>query len=44
MLRACPREKEVKELVERGRWPVAEATAPELHAHISQCRSCRELE
>jgi hypothetical protein len=43
MLLACSREKEVKELVERGQWPVAEATAPDLHAHISGCRSCREL-
>ena len=43
MLRTCPREKEVKGLVERGQWPVAEATAPELHAHISHCRSCGEL-
>jgi hypothetical protein len=43
MLRSCPREKEVKELVERGQWPVAAATAPELRAHVSGCRSCSEL-
>ncbi|HEX4757068.1 MAG TPA: hypothetical protein VH308_03765 [Terracidiphilus sp.] len=43
MLRSCPREKEVKELVERGQWPVAAATAPELRAHVSGCRSCGEL-
>ena len=43
MLRACPREREVKELVERGQWPVVEATAPELYAHIRHCRSCEEL-
>ena len=43
MLRSCPREKEVKELVERGQWPVAAATEPELRAHVSGCRSCSEL-
>lgn len=43
MLRACPREKEVKELVERGQWPVAAATAPELRAHVDGCRSCGDL-
>jgi hypothetical protein len=43
MLGSCPREKEVKELVERGQWPVAAATAPEVRAHVSGCRSCREL-
>ena len=43
MLRTCPREKEVKELVERGQWPVAAATEPELCAHVSGCRSCGEL-
>lgn len=41
MLRACPREKEVKEIVERGQWP--QACAPELRAHVDSCRSCREL-
>jgi len=43
MLRACPRDKEVKELVERGQWPVAAATAPELRAHVDGCRSCGDL-
>ena len=42
-LTPCPREKEVKELVERGQWPVAAATAPELHAHVAGCRSCSEF-
>jgi hypothetical protein len=41
MLRACPREKEVKELVERGQWP--QACAPELRAHVGGCRCCSEL-
>src|ERR1035438_4613488 len=41
MLRRCPREKEVKELVERGHWP--QACAPELRAHVNDCRSCGEL-
>lgn len=42
-LSACPREKEVKALVERGQWPAAVTTAPELHAHVRGCRSCNEL-
>lgn len=42
-LTPCPREKEVKELVERGQWPVVAATAPELHAHVNGCRSCSEF-
>lgn len=42
-LSACPREKEVKDLVERGQWPVVAATTPELRAHVAGCRSCREL-
>ena len=43
MLRSCPREKEVRELVERGQWPVAATTAPELCAHVGGCSSCSEL-
>ena len=43
MLRTCPREKDVKELVELGQWSVAAATAAELRAHVDGCRSCREL-
>ena len=41
MLRSCPREREVKELVARGHWP--QACAPELRAHVNQCRSCGDL-
>ncbi len=41
MLRSCPREAEVKALVERGQWP--QACAPELRAHVDSCRSCSEL-
>jgi hypothetical protein len=41
MLRSCPREAEVKALVERGQWP--QACAPELRAHVGSCRSCSEL-
>jgi hypothetical protein len=41
MLLTCPREKEVKELVERGQWP--QACAPELREHVDGCRSCAEL-
>lgn len=42
-LSACPREKEVKELVERGQWPAVLATTPELRAHVDGCLSCKEL-
>jgi hypothetical protein len=41
MLRSCPREKEVRELVALGHWP--QACAPELRAHVNQCRSCGDL-
>jgi hypothetical protein len=40
-LRSCPREKEVKELVESGRWP--RACAPELREHMNACRACADL-
>jgi len=43
ILRTCPREKEVKELLERGQWTAAAATAPELRAHVGGCRSCGDL-
>lgn len=41
MLNGCSREKEVKELVERGQWPAA--TSPELAAHLRECRWCADL-
>src|SRR5512146_2483283 len=41
MLRSCPREVEIKALVERGQWP--QACAPELRTHVNNCRSCSEL-
>jgi len=41
MLRCCPREAEVKALVERGQWP--QACATELRKHVDSCRSCGEL-
>ncbi|MDE3149316.1 MAG: hypothetical protein KGL37_07585 [Acidobacteriota bacterium] len=43
ILRPCPREKEVKELLERGHWCVAAATTPELRAHVNACRACSDL-
>lgn len=43
MLRPCPRESEVRQLLERGQWQAADATAPELRAHVAGCRSCGEL-
>ncbi|MGA2807266.1 MAG: hypothetical protein ABSE87_03975 [Terracidiphilus sp.] len=40
-LRPCPCEKEVSELLARGQWPGN--CVPELRAHVSGCRSCRDL-
>ena len=40
-LSSCPREKEVKELVERGHWP--QACPPDLQGHLRSCRSCADL-
>jgi len=40
-LRTCPREPEIKTLIERGQWP--QAGPPELHTHVSACKSCREF-
>ncbi len=42
-LTSCPYENEVRELINRGQWPVAAATAPELRAHLSTCRTCSDL-
>ena len=39
--RACPREKEVSELVARGQWPAA--SGDEQRAHVENCRACGEL-
>jgi hypothetical protein len=41
IFRSCPREAEVKALVERGQWP--QACAPDLRSHVSACRSCSDL-
>jgi predicted anti-sigma-YlaC factor YlaD len=43
MLRSCPNEKEMRELLIRGQWPHAAETTPELYAHVAACRSCSEL-
>ncbi len=40
-LGSCAREKEVKDLLERGHWP--EACAPDLRLHVSGCRNCGDL-
>jgi hypothetical protein len=37
----CFHEKEVAELLRRGQWPAA--CAPELRAHVSNCRSCGDF-
>ena len=37
----CVREPEITALLDRGHWP--EACTEELRAHVSGCRSCREL-
>lgn len=40
-LNACPREKEVSELMARGWWP--QACPPELRVHVRACRACADL-
>lgn len=37
--RACPREKELANLLELGHWP--DASPKELRAHVAECASCR---
>jgi hypothetical protein len=39
-LSACPREKEVLDLLARGHWP--QACSADLRAHVDDCRSCAE--
>lgn len=41
MLGTCPREKDVREMLALGQWPVA--TAPELRTHVDGCSGCKEL-
>jgi hypothetical protein len=38
---SCPCEKEIRELVERGQWPLA--SPPELRGHAAKCRTCADL-
>ncbi|MGP8251005.1 MAG: hypothetical protein ACLQHF_03160 [Terracidiphilus sp.] len=38
---SCPCEKEIRELVERGQWPLA--SPPELRDHAAACRTCADL-
>jgi len=40
-LGACPRERELGEVLNLGQWP--QACSDELRAHVAGCRSCREL-
>jgi len=39
--RSCPRESEIKALLERGQWPHASTT--ELRSHAADCRACGDL-
>lgn len=38
---SCPCEKEIRELVESGQWPLA--SPPDLRSHAAACRSCADL-
>jgi hypothetical protein len=38
---SCPCEKEIRELVESGQWPLA--SPPELRDHAAACRTCADL-
>lgn len=40
MLRGCPREEELKQVVEAGQWPLA--CAEDLRAHVDGCSTCGE--
>jgi len=40
-LRPCPRESEVRSLLDRGHWPTA--ASPELTAHAGSCSRCAQL-
>ena len=42
-LNNCCREKEIRELLERGQWPLAAEVAPELRAHVDGCRACSDF-
>jgi hypothetical protein len=42
-LTACPYEKDLRDLIHRGQWPVAAAAHPEILAHLSACRACSDL-
>ncbi len=37
----CAREKEVRDLLQRGHWP--QACSPELRTHVDACRACSTL-
>jgi hypothetical protein len=41
MPKSCPREKEIRELIEGGQWLLA--ASPELRAHVGECRACGDL-
>ena len=38
---SCPRESELRMLLDRGQWPLA--FSEELRAHVAACRSCAEV-
>jgi hypothetical protein len=42
-LKRCPREKEVRELIARGEWPLAAENDNELRTHVAACGSCGDL-
>jgi hypothetical protein len=39
-IRSCPREAEVRELIQRGHWP--DSCEPDLRAHIDACATCAD--
>lgn len=41
MLQSCTHEKALRELVERGQWPLA--APPDLRAHVEACCTCSDL-
>jgi hypothetical protein len=39
-IRTCPRQPEIKQLIQQGHWP--DACEPELRAHVAACAACTD--
>ncbi|MGA2570751.1 MAG: hypothetical protein ABSF23_09545 [Terracidiphilus sp.] len=41
MFQNCPHEKDLREMIARGQWPLT--AGPEFRAHVGNCRRCSDL-